>query len=120
MKDFNSPEEYYNAIKEAITSTRPKLIDPVLLSYWLKEIEICIKQRWESYILGKIDTYHISDNDMQSLYEKAGKDYASDIVDEMVDDDLLQVTISEKGEMLYSLTSKGTTLAKAMKNKNKD
>ena len=82
-------------------------IDSKLLQYWCEEIEIFADETWQEYIIGKRDTYLFDEDEIRSLYEKAGLKYASDILNELVDKEMIGVGVRGDGELVYNLTDKG-------------
>jgi len=115
MTEFSSPKEYAEAIKKVVKNGVKESMDPVFLDYWCHEIDLFVSFCWQEYILGNRDTYHISEDDMKDLYETAGRNYVSEILDGMVDQDILKVSVAENGEMLYGLTEKGKEMAEKVK-----
>ena len=64
---------------------------------------------YNDYIIGKRDDYRLSDTESYEQYEKAGLRFTQELVNGMVDRDLLEVSVSPEGDLLYSTTEKGKT-----------
>lgn len=111
-KNINSGEDYakvlINTIVEAeIDIPADQRIEAGLMKYWCDEIREYADITYNAYIIGKREDYIFSDIEMQKLFEKAGMRYASDILDGLVDKEMLEVSVSPEGELLYGLTEKG-------------
>jgi hypothetical protein len=112
MEDINSGEDYARLVINTIVESELEIpkeerADSKLLTYWYQEISAFAEDTWHQYITGKRETYLFSEVEMKGLYEKAGLKYASDILNELVDKEMISVGVRQDGEMVYSLTEKG-------------
>lgn len=82
-------------------------MDPKLLEYWCDEIREFADQTWNEYITGKRESFKFDEEEARKLYEKAGLRFASEILDSLVDKEVVQVSVRNDGELVYSLTEKG-------------
>ena len=110
--NIQSGEDYARIIIETIIEGELSLpkeerIDSKMLQYWCEEIQIFSNKTWEEYIMGNRESYMFSEGELKKLYENAGLKYASDILNGLVDKEMIEVSVSEKGELVYSLTEKG-------------
>ena len=78
-----------------------------LLSYWVEGIKKPARKAWIENTMGNRESYLLTEEEMMTLYDKAGEQYVSELLDGMVDKDLLEVSIDENGEFLYGLSEKG-------------
>lgn len=110
--NINSGEDYakmlINTIVEAeIDLSADQRMEAGLMQYWCEEIREYADVTWNEYIIGKREEYMFTDVEMQKLFEKAGLRYANDILNGLVDKELIEVSVSPEGELLYGLTEKG-------------
>lgn len=110
--NINSGEDYakmlINTIVEAeIDLSADQRMEAGLMQYWCEEIKEYADVTWNEYIIGKREEYMFTDVEMQKLFEKAGLRYANDILNGLVDKELIEVSVSPEGELLYGLTEKG-------------
>ena len=106
LENINSGEDYAKVLVGTITESKDDFPE-MLIKYWCEEIWDLAVKSYNDYIVGKIDNYLLTDADMEEAYDRAGLKYTQNMVDDLVDKDMLQVSINEEGELLYSLTEKG-------------
>ena len=116
--DINSGSDYAQTVIDAILETERTL--PVdqqmpldLLTHLTKLIETEADKHYAEYIIGKRETFLFSDVDLVNMFERAGELYVSDMIDGLVDKDMLEVSVDEKGEFLYGLSEKGKKVVEA-------
>ena len=107
-----SPEEYANDLINSIIETEKDIPEdqqiPInLLSYWIDRIKKATKKTWIGYMVGDRESYLLTEEEIMELYDKAGEQYVSELLDSMVDKDLLEVSVDENGEFLYGLSETG-------------
>jgi len=112
MEDIKSGAEYAQLLIDDIIEGEKELPTdqqlPInLLTYWCEEIEIYADKTWVDYITGKREHFSFDENEFRGLFEKAGMRYTGDILDGLVDKEMVQVSIREDGEIVYSATDKG-------------
>jgi len=111
--DFKDAEHYASTIRDIILNTEPDPEDepmPVdLINYWADNMYNACYKAYNDYIIGKRDDYRLSDTESYEQYEKAGLRFTQELVNGMVDRDLLEVSVSPEGDLLYSTTEKGKT-----------
>lgn len=110
--NINSGSDYAQIVIDTIIKTEKTL--PVdqqmpldLLTYLTKLIEEHAGKHYTEYIIGKRETFLFSDVELNDLFNKAGELYVGDMIDGLVDKEMLEVSISADGEMLYGITEKG-------------
>ena len=104
--NINSGEDYARLLTETISQADGPLPEQ-LVEYWCEDIWEMAVNSYNDYIAGKKDDYLLSDVDMNEAYDRAGVKYTQEILNGLVDKDIVQASISEDGEILYSLTEKG-------------
>ena len=113
MEDnIQSGEDYARVIINAIIEDeldmpKDQRMDSKMLQYWCEEIQIFANQTWKEYIMGNRESYMFTESELKKLYENAGLKYASDILNGLVDKEMIEVSVGEGGDLLYSLTEKG-------------
>lgn len=113
MEDnIQSGEDYARVVINAIIEgeldmPKDQRMDSRMLQYWCEEIQTFANQTWEEYIMGNRESYMFSESELKKLYENAGLKYASDILNGLVDREMIEVSVGEGGDLLYSLTEKG-------------
>lgn len=122
MIEPKSAKEYSDILINQIIeseSTVPEdqKTDPILLEHWFSLIRSFCEEVWTLSICGKRDSFLITENEMMDLFNKAGRAYVSELIDDMVDEDILQASIGQDGDILYGLTSKGKEMSRNFKNK---
>jgi hypothetical protein len=114
--EFRDAEHYASTIKDIILNTEPEPGDePIpadLLNYWADNMYDACYKAYNDYIIGKRDDYRLSDVESYEQYEKAGLQFTQELVNGMVDKDLLEVSVSPEGDLLYSTTKKGQSAMK--------
>jgi len=110
--NINSGADYAQIVIDAIIETERTL--PVdqqmpldLLTHLTKLIENDADKHYTAYVIGKRETFMFSDVELNDLFNKAGELYVGEMIDGLVDKDMLEVSISADGEMLYGVTEKG-------------
>lgn len=104
--NINSGEDYARLLTETIKLADGPLPEQ-LVEYWCEDIWEMAINSYNDYIAGKKDDYLLSDVDMNEAYDRAGIRYTQEIVNGLVDKGMVQASVSEDGEILYSLTEKG-------------
>ena len=104
--NINSGEDYARLLTETIKLADGPLPEQ-LVEYWCEDIWEMAVNSYNDYIAGKKDDYLLSDVDMNEAYDRAGIRYTQEIINGLVDKGMVQASIDENGEILYSLTEKG-------------
>jgi len=111
--DFKDAEHYASTIRNIIIeeATNPNVDEPAmpetLVAYWADNMYNACYKAYNDYIMGKRDDYRLSDMESYEQFEKAGLQYTQEMVDNMVDKDLLEVSVGPGGDLLYSATKRG-------------
>jgi hypothetical protein len=105
-ENINSGEEYAKLLTSTIREADGPLPEE-LVEYWCEDIWEMAINSYNDYITGKKDDYLLSDVDMNEAFDRAGIRYTQEILNGMVDKGVVQASIGEGGEILYSLTEEG-------------
>lgn len=116
--NINSGSDYAQIVIDSILETEKTI--PVdqqmpldLLTHLTRLIEINADKYYTEYVIGKRETFLFSDVDLVNMFERAGELYVSDMIDGLVDKEMLEVSVDEKGEFLYGLSKKGKKVVEA-------
>ena len=102
MYDMNGYENYFENLKQMINKHIDESIDIKLINIWFELLEVTCKDYFYQYVIGERDDYELSDDEIESTFNKAGYLYASDLLDEMCEEELVKVSVNETGDFLYS------------------
>jgi hypothetical protein len=112
LDNINSGDDYAQILMDTIIEEEKSMpkneqmpID--LLTNFSKLIHDKANKYWAEYIIGERDTFMFSSDEMEDMFNKAGEMYVSNIVDQLVDKDVLEVSVDNEGEFLYGLTELG-------------
>jgi len=114
--EFRDAEHYASTIRNIILTTEnepgQEPMPEDLVKYWAENMYNACYDAYNAYIMGKRDDYRLTEKESHDEYDKAGIQFTQELVDSMVDKDLLQVSVSPEGDLLYSTTKKGQKAAK--------
>ena len=110
--NINSGDDYAQILMDTIIEGEKSIPEkeqmPIdLLTNLSKLIHDKANEYWDEYIIGKRDTFVFEVGEMEDMFNKAGEMYVSDMVDQLVDKDVLEVSVDGEGEFLYGLTELG-------------
>lgn len=114
--EFRDAEHYASTIRDIILNTEPENgeepLPENLVNYWAENMYNACYKAYNDYIMGKREFFQLTDKESYDEYDKAGIQFTQELVDSMVDKELLQVSVSPEGDLLYSATKKGQEAAK--------
>jgi len=121
VNDVTSANEYAELIINNIIQGENNIPEiqrtpNLMLELWFKSIKEKADEVWLEYIIGKRDYFIFTEDEFIALYNKAKKDYVSELLDGMHEKGLLDVSIGEEGEFYYSLSEEGKKMAGQLKN----
>lgn len=107
-----SYQEYYTEVVKAIHETEASLAEDdrmpeLLLKLWIDNIHEFCKSAHQDYVLGKRNTYMMMETEYDEIFNKAGMEYTSELLNGLVDKELVEVGIDENGEIVYKTTDLG-------------
>lgn len=116
MKEISSAAEYAKLVIEVLMEADKELssdeqMPSTLLQYLCEEVTTYSEVTWNSYILGTREFYQFTEEEMENLYEKAGLRYSQELLDGLVDKEIVEVVITEEGDVAYRLTEEGKHIA---------
>jgi hypothetical protein len=109
--NFSNVEEYIYALVSTIWITNMTAPTPMpgdLIGYWVEEIEKRCNERYESYVKGDIDDFRLGEEEiMEELLGYAKDKLIAEALSNLVDRELMSMSVGEDGEILYKATDKG-------------
>ena len=122
MKNKKEAMAYAKELIKTLTdfeeASEEKGLIPPVFDLWMILLQEKCRIRLKEYLDGKSDTYKLTDTEVGEAYNKATSDWVGESIADMVSTGLVQVSISEKGEMIYSLTEKGENIANELENED--
>ena len=82
-----------------------------MLTFLAEEVNKKADINYKEYIIGNRETFLFNDIEMDKMFNDVGERYVSGLLDGMVDKDLLEVSIDDKGQFLYGLSENGKKAA---------
>jgi len=124
IPSFQSPEEYSHLLIKTILDTEKTIPEdqqmPInMLTYLAENIETLVETKWNGYLVGKEETFMLNEGEVEMCFNKAGEQYTSDVVDDLVDKDMLETFVGEGGEILYGLSELGKKITDKLKDNDK-
>lgn len=115
MLNINSGEEYANQLIKILKETQEGLPEE-LLKHWCWEVYQAAVDSFNEYLAGKRDDYLLTQDEIEKCYEKAGLKYSDQVLNQLIDTEHVQASITAEGNIVYSATQKPT---KPKRKKNK-
>jgi hypothetical protein len=124
IPSFQSPEEYSHLLIKILLESEKTIPEdqqmPInLLTYLTEHIETLVETKWNGYLVGKEETFMLSEGEMEICFNKAGEQYTSDVINDLVDKDMLDTFVGEDGEILYGLSEVGKKISDKLKDNDK-
>jgi len=116
LENINSGAEYAQIVISTILETESEAPEkhqmPIkMLTFLAEEVNKKADINYKEYIIGNRETFLFNDIEMDKMFNDVGERYVSGLLDGMVDKDLLEVSIDDKGEFLYGLSENGKKAA---------
>ena len=123
LENITSGEDYSKVIIENIINTELELpkdeqASSVFLTIWFNQIKSLADETYSEYMKGNRDTFIFDEDEFKGIYERAQIEYIQNTLNNMVDKDLLEVSVGEDGEILYGLSGVGKIIAENLRNNN--
>ena len=112
LENINSGKDYaevlINKIIEAeLEQPKEEQLDSTLLKCWTNQISSAADDVYMDYIKGDRESFMFTEEEMKQLFENAKSDYIQEMLNNMVDRNLLEVSVGENGDILYGLSEAG-------------
>lgn len=104
--NINSGDEYADLIINDIKAFKMGMPDD-LIEYWSVEIRQLCNVNYLKYVEGELDTYLLTDTELEEAYKTASKKLIGDTLGDLVEKGMVAMGIDENGEVVYSATEKG-------------
>jgi hypothetical protein len=124
--NFRNGKDYFEHIKKMILEDERSMeeanrLEPALLDIWLEKMKEKALINWAEYKSGIREDHRFTPQEYNALWENSTYEYASNILNGLVDKNLVEVSVREDGELLYGLTKLGREIAdQYTKNKNEE
>ena len=94
--------------KTELSLPRDERMAPELYKLWCKEIELMADRTWIGYIIGRRDSYKLTEEELKEAHQYAVSKFTNILVDSLLDEDMIRITaVNKGGSLLYGLTKKG-------------
>ena len=116
LENINSGAEYAQIVISTILEIESEVPEknqmPIkMLTFLAEEVNKKADINYKEYIIGNRETFLFNDIEMDKMFNDVGERYVSGLLDGMVDKDLLEVSIDDKGQFLYGLSENGKKAA---------
>jgi hypothetical protein len=91
-------------------------LDAEIVRYWCIEIRKMCVEKYNNYIIGKEETFMLSDEEMDKAYRLGVEQMVDDALEDLSDKGMLEISIDENGEVLYGLSEEGKEEMKRLNN----
>jgi len=124
LENINSGADYAQIIIDKLMEAESEMPteqqSPIdLLGCWTECIQNKADETYQDYITGKRETYLFTEDEFIKLREEAMGAYVQVLLNNMVDKDVLEVSVDEEGNIMYGLSENGRDLANSIfNNKN--
>lgn len=110
-------EEYFNELESLIREQELLLpaedrMDNRLLEIWLKELKAMCDKCYLDYVRGERESFMISELEYDKTFDDAGMQFTSEVLNSLIDKGMIEVSVGEDGDLLYSATDYGKKIAK--------
>lgn len=114
LENINSGDDYANLLIANMEELRyhqdESDFHPAIFELWCDNVRLLCRKRYRDYIKEIADTFLLSDEDMRKALQEATTAYIEQGIEELLDREVIEMSIDDKGEVLYSLTGKGKGL----------
>lgn len=110
MINISSGDDYAQLLIDEILKDEEESYNKmpmILLSFWFDEIKTLADITWNQYIVGKRDMYEFDNEEFEQTFNNAGMRYTEELLNGLVDKELVEVGVGEKGDILYKITDEG-------------
>lgn len=117
LENFNiqNGDDYADILIQSITEIEDtNELDAEIVRCWCIEIRKMCVEKYSNYIIGKEETYMLSDEEMDQAYKLAVEQMVNETLEQLSEDGMLEISINENGEVLYGLSEEGRKKAKRL------
>jgi hypothetical protein len=112
INNFTSGEEYANVMiqtmkeNEGLVPPSDRMPDR-LFEIWTEKIKEKCVENYGKYILGQLEDYMLTVDDMEVLYKESIRILTDESLENLLDKGLIEMSVGENGDILYGLSEKG-------------
>lgn len=112
LENITSGDDYANVLISSVEESDLELpidqrMDPELFTIWKKIVYKESNSKWQDYITGEVESYLFSDEEFAETFQKATQQLVSETLAGLFDKELVEMSVGNDGEILYSLTEQG-------------
>lgn len=111
--NITNGDDYANLLIAALNEAKSESpLEDEMLRFWFIEIRKMCVEKYHQYIIGKEETFMLSDVEIDNAYKTAVEHMVNDALEDLSEKGLLEISIDESGEVLYGLSEEGKKQAK--------
>ena len=104
--NINSGDDYADLIINDLKNIDGNMPEEII-EYWSIEIRTLCNINYLKYIEGELDSFLLTDEQLEGTYKTAVEKVVGDTLAGLLDNEMIEMGIDEKGEVVYSATEKG-------------
>ena len=113
--NINSGDDYADILIQGIREIKDtNELDAEIVNNWCIELRKMCVEKYNNYIIGKEESYVLSEDEMDTAYRLAVEKLVDDALEDLSDRGMLEISIDENGEILYGLNEEGQKEAKRL------
>jgi hypothetical protein len=113
--NIQNGNDYADILIQGITEIEDiNQLDTEIVRCWCIEIRKMCIEKYNNYIIGKEETFLLSDEEMDDAYRLGVEQVINETLEDLSDKGMLEISVSESGEVLYGLSEKGKKEAKRL------
>ena len=124
LDDIQSGDDYAKILIEDMERVQESIggngLNSTIFENWCKKVEVLCKKSYRDYEKGRKESFKLSDEEMSNAYEEAVNDYTDTLLEGLIDKGLVEMAVSDTGEIVYGLSDKGRGYANMIKDLIKD
>jgi hypothetical protein len=113
--NINNGDDYADLLISSL-GEMPALneLEAEILRNWFVEIRKMCVEKYYNYVIGKEETFLLSDVEMDNAYRLAVEQMVDDSLQDLSEKGMLEISIDDNGEILYGLSEEGKEEAKKL------
>lgn len=106
--NFSNGDEYADLLISTMSEMPASNdMEEEILKYWFVEIRRLCVEKYHNYIIGKEETFLLSDVEIDGAYRLAIEQMVDESLQDLSEKGLLEISIADNGEILYGLSEEG-------------
>ena len=113
--NINNGDDYADILIQGIIEIEDaNELDAEIVRCWCIELRKMCVEKYNNYIIGKEETFLLSDEEMNQAYKLAVEQMVNETLEKLSEEGMLEISIDENGEVLYGLSEEGKKEAKRL------